>query len=45
MSAIETVYQGSILVYNQRIVALNLDEAVIKVREVFDGEGLYAILG
>lgn len=41
----ETVYQGSILVYNQRIVALNADEAAIKVREVFDGEGLYAIPG
>ncbi|QBE65871.1 adenine deaminase C-terminal domain-containing protein [Pseudoduganella lutea] len=41
----ETVYQGSILVYNKRIVALNPDEAIVKVREVFDGEGLYAIPG
>lgn len=41
----ESVYQGSILVYNKRIVALNPDETAIKVREVFDGEGLYAIPG
>ena len=41
----ESVYQGSILVYNKRIIALNPDETAIKVREVFDGEGLYAIPG
>ena len=41
----ETVYQGSILVYDKRIVALNPDEKAIKVRQVFDGEGLYAIPG
>lgn len=41
----ETVYQGSILVYDKRIVALNPDEATIKVRQVFDGKGLYAIPG
>lgn len=41
----ESVYQGSILVYDKRIVALNPDESVIKVREVFDGKGLYAIPG
>ncbi|WP_327089259.1 amidohydrolase family protein [Nonomuraea sp. NBC_01738] len=41
----ETVFQGSILVYNQRIVALNPDESIVKVREVFDGQGLYAIPG
>ncbi|APR96247.1 adenine deaminase [Pandoraea thiooxydans] len=41
----ETVYQGSILVYDKRIVALNPDETAIKVRQVFDGEGLYAIPG
>ena len=41
----ETVYQGSILVYDKRIVALNPDESAIKVREVFDGQGLYAIPG
>ncbi|WP_379064062.1 amidohydrolase family protein [Mesorhizobium sp. UC22_110] len=41
----ETVYQGSILVYDKRIVALNPDEATIQVRQVFDGEGLYAIPG
>ncbi len=41
----ESVYQGSILIYDKRIVALNPDETAIKVREVFDGEGLYAIPG
>ncbi|WP_199773044.1 amidohydrolase family protein [Ensifer adhaerens] len=41
----ETVYQGSILVYDKRIVALNPDETVLKVRQVFDGKGLYAIPG
>ncbi|PLP58324.1 adenine deaminase [Mesorhizobium loti] len=41
----ETVYQGSILVYDKRIVALNPDEATVKVRQVFDGKGLYAIPG
>jgi 4-hydroxy-tetrahydrodipicolinate synthase len=32
-------------VYDKRIVALNPDETAIRVREVFDGEGLYAIPG
>ncbi|CAM5479666.1 Adenine deaminase [Mycolicibacterium aubagnense] len=41
----ETVYQGSILVYDKRIVALNPDEATIQVKEIFDGKGLYAIPG
>lgn len=41
----ETVYAGSILVYDKKIVALNPDESQIKVKEVFDGEGLYAIPG
>ncbi|NBN79565.1 amidohydrolase family protein [Microvirga tunisiensis] len=41
----ETVYQGSILVHDKRIVALSPDESILKVREVFDGEGLYAIPG
>lgn len=41
----ETVYQGSILIYDKRIVALNPDETIIKVKEVFDGQGLYAIPG
>ncbi|MCY9590979.1 adenine deaminase [Paenibacillus chitinolyticus] len=41
----ETVYQGSILVYDKRIVALNPDESIIRVKEVFDGQGLYAIPG
>lgn len=38
----ETVYRGSILVCDKRIVALNPDAAVVRVREVFDGQGLYA---
>lgn len=29
----------------QRIVALNPDESIIKAKEVFDGQGLYAIPG
>ena len=41
----ETVYAGSLLIYNQRIVALNPDESAIQVKEVFDGQGLYAIPG
>ncbi|SEG24232.1 amidohydrolase family protein [Paenibacillus sp. UNC499MF] len=41
----ETVYQGSILVYDKRIVALNPDESLIRVKEIFDGQGLYAIPG
>ena len=41
----ESVYQGSILVHDKRIIGLNPDETVLKVRQVFDGEGLYAIPG
>ncbi|MED1721936.1 amidohydrolase family protein [Brevibacillus parabrevis] len=41
----ETVYHGSLLIYDKRIVALNPDESVIQVKEVFDGQGLYAIPG
>lgn len=41
----ETVHQGSILIYDKRIVALDPDESVVKVKEVFDGKGLYAIPG
>ncbi|NCE64692.1 adenine deaminase [Pseudoflavonifractor sp. 524-17] len=41
----ETVYAGSLLIYNGRIVALSPDEDKIKVKEVFDGQGLYAIPG
>jgi len=41
----ETVYQGSILIYDKRIVALNPDETILKVKDVFDGKGLYAIPG
>lgn len=41
----ETVYQGSILAHDKRIIALNPDADAIKVRETFDGKGLYAIPG
>lgn len=41
----ETVYQGSILVYDKRIVALKSRRGDNQVRQVFDGEGLYAIPG
>ncbi|WP_106965056.1 adenine deaminase C-terminal domain-containing protein [Amycolatopsis orientalis] len=41
----ESVYPGSLLVYRQRIIALNPGESIVRVREVFDGEGLYAIPG
>lgn len=41
----ETVYQGSLLVYDKRIIAINPDESIIKVKDVFDGQGLYAIPG
>lgn len=41
----ETVYQGSILVHDKRIVALSPDESIIRVKDVFDGKGLYAIPG
>ncbi|WP_281869026.1 amidohydrolase family protein [Brevibacillus parabrevis] len=41
----EIVYHGSLLIYDKRIVALNPDESVIQVKEVFDGQGLYAIPG
>lgn len=39
----ETVYNGSLLIYHKRIVALNPDESIVKAKEVFDGQGLYAI--
>lgn len=41
----ESVYQGSILVHDKRIVALNPDESMLRVKDVFDGKGLYAIPG
>lgn len=41
----ETVYKGSLLIYNKRIVALNPDESIVKTKEIFDGQGLYAIPG
>lgn len=41
----ETVYKGSLLIHDKRIVALNPDEDIIKAKDVFDGNGLYAIPG
>jgi adenine deaminase len=41
----ETVYHGSILIYDKRIVALNPDETIARAKETFDGKGLYAIPG
>ncbi|RDI56036.1 adenine deaminase C-terminal domain-containing protein [Nocardia mexicana] len=41
----ETVYPGTLLVHGQRIIALNPDESIVRFRETFDGEGLYAIPG
>lgn len=41
----ETVYAGSLLIYNGRIMALSPDEDKIRVKEIFDGQGLYAIPG
>ncbi|WP_067713142.1 adenine deaminase C-terminal domain-containing protein [Nocardia yamanashiensis] len=41
----ESVYPGSLLVHGQRIIALNPDESIVRFRESFDGEGLYAIPG
>ncbi len=41
----ETTFAGSLLVYQGRIIALNPDETLLKVKEVFDGQGLYAIPG
>lgn len=41
----ETVYEGSMLIYDKRIIALNPDESMIQVKDVFDGQGLYAIPG
>lgn len=41
----EEVFPGSLLVHHGRIIALNPDEDVLKVRERFDGQGLYAIPG
>ena len=41
----ETVYKGSILINRGKVVAVNPDETVVSAREVFDGNGLYAIPG
>ena len=41
----ETVFKGSILLYKGEITAINPDENIIKVKETFDGENLYAIPG
>lgn len=41
----EEVFPGSLLVHHGRIIALNPDENVLKVKARFDGQGLYAIPG
>lgn len=41
----ETIFDGSILLFNGEITALNPDETIIKVKDTFDGQGLYAIPG
>lgn len=41
----ETIFDGSILFFNGEITALNPDENIIKVKDIFDGQGLYAIPG
>lgn len=41
----EEVFHGSLLIHGGRIIALNPDEDILRVRERFDGEGLYAIPG
>ncbi|PXX71598.1 adenine deaminase [Nocardia tenerifensis] len=41
----ETVYPGTLLVHGERIIALNPDESIVRFRETFEGEGLYAIPG
>ncbi|MGV9410699.1 adenine deaminase C-terminal domain-containing protein [Nocardia sp. NPDC003693] len=41
----ESVYPGSLLIHGQRIIATNPDESIVRFRETFDGEGLYAIPG
>ncbi|MFF2554441.1 adenine deaminase C-terminal domain-containing protein [Nocardia sp. NPDC058058] len=41
----ESVYPGALLVHGERIIALNPDESIVRFREVFDGQGLYAIPG
>jgi adenine deaminase len=40
----ETIFPGSLLVKNGKIIALNPDET-IEVKEVLDGKGMYAIPG
>ncbi|MGW4249322.1 hypothetical protein ACWELQ_43375, partial [Nocardia sp. NPDC004722] len=41
----ESVYPGTLLVHGGRIIALSPDESIVRFREVFDGQGLYAIPG
>ena len=41
----ETVYKGSLLIHDGKIISLSPDESAIQVREVFDGQDLYAIPG
>ncbi|GAB3800436.1 adenine deaminase [Humibacter antri] len=41
----ESVFYGTILVHGGRIIALDPDESIVRVRDRFDGQGLYAIPG
>lgn len=41
----EEVFPGALLVHGGRIIGINPDEDVLRVRERFDGQGLYAIPG
>lgn len=45
MDMIHPAVMGILLIYRGRIVALSPDEDQIQVKEVFDGQGLYAIPG
>ena len=41
----ETITEGSVLLDGDKIVAIDPDLSVVKVKEIFDGKGLYAIPG
>lgn len=41
----EKVVPGSLLILNERIIAVDPDEEIIKVKQIVDGEGQYALPG
>ncbi|MGA0614816.1 adenine deaminase C-terminal domain-containing protein [Paracoccus sp. KR1-242] len=41
----ETVFPGTILVHDKKIIGFSPDEAILQVKQIFDGRGLYAIPG